>query len=82
MVRTIDFHSVDRGSIPLRGTIKLNMNWRVILIGKESVLKTDVVRLQSSSLWPSAIYAQIAQSVEQETENLRVRGSIPRLGTI
>ncbi|GEM_PF-7034907 len=26
-------------------------------------------------------YAQIAQSVEQETENLRVRGSIPRLGT-
>ena len=27
-------------------------------------------------------YAQIAQSVEQETENLRVRGSIPRLGTI
>ena len=29
-----------------------------------------------------AISAQIAQSVEQETENLRVRGSIPRLGTI
>ena len=26
--------------------------------------------------------AQIAQSVEQRTENPRVRGSIPRLGTI
>ena len=30
----------------------------------------------------TACCAQIAQSVEQETENLRVRGSIPRLGTI
>ena len=27
-------------------------------------------------------FAQIAQSVEQGTENPRVRGSIPRLGTI
>ena len=36
----------------------------------------------SSSLVTPAISAQIAQSVEQETENLRVRGSIPRLGTI
>ena len=27
-------------------------------------------------------YAQIAQSVEQKTENLRVGGSIPPLGTI
>ena len=27
-------------------------------------------------------YAQIAQLVEQETENLRVLGSIPSLGTI
>ena len=28
------------------------------------------------------LFAQIAQSVEQGTENPRVRGSIPRLGTI
>ena len=58
--------------------------WKAILIGKEPVLKTGVVRLQSSSLQPSAIiyYAQIAQSVEQGTENPRVGGSIPPLGTI
>ena len=28
------------------------------------------------------IYAKVAQSVERETENLRVRGSIPLLGTV
>ena len=35
----------------------------------------------SSSLIQVAIYAQIAQSVEQGTENPRVGGSIPPLGT-
>ena len=46
-------------------------------------MKTGAVRLQSSNLWSSAIkYAQIAQSVEQGTENPRVGGSIPPLGTI
>ena len=49
---------------------------------KELVLKTGAARLQSSNLWSSAIkYAQIAQSVEQGTENPRVGGSIPPLGT-
>ena len=28
--------------------------WKVILIGKEPVLKTGVARLQSSNLWSSA----------------------------
>ena len=36
-------------------------------------------RVRVSSLPP---FAQIAQSVEQGTENPCVRGSIPRLGTI
>ena len=31
---------------------------------------------------PSNLYAQVAQSVEQRTENPRVGGSIPPLGTI
>ena len=44
-------------------------------------MKTGAARLQSSNLWSSAIYAQIAQSVEQGTENPRVGGSIPPLGT-
>ena len=47
-----------------------------------AVLKT--VRVQAhvgSNPTPSARYAQIAQSVEQGTENPRVGGSIPPLGT-
>ncbi len=34
------------------------------------------------SLWALLVvlYAQVAQSVEQQTENLRVGGSIPSLG--
>ncbi len=36
----------------------------------------------SSFLWTSAQEAQVAQLVEQRTENPRVGGSIPSLGTI
>ena len=39
-------------------------------------------RAVGSNPTPSAIIAQIAQSVEQRTENPRVDGSIPSLGTI
>ena len=47
-----------------------------------AVLKTVRVNAhEGSNPSLSAIYAQIAQSVEQGTENPRVRGSIPRLGT-
>ena len=51
-------------------------------LAKEPVLKTgEPARGLGSSPSLIAIYAQIAQSVEQRTENPRVRGSIPRLGT-
>ena len=47
---------------------------KYIFVGKRNVRN----KLENET----ACCAQIAQSVEQETENLRVRGSIPRLGTI
>ena len=46
---------------------------KYIFVGKRNVRN----KLENET----ACCAQIAQSVEQETENLRVRGSIPRLGT-
>ncbi len=52
-------------------------------LAKEPVLKTgEPARGLGSSPSLIAIYALIAQSVEQRTENPRVRGSIPRQGTI
>ena len=51
-------------------------------MAKGPVLKTgETARCLGSNPSSSAIYAQIAQSVEQGTENPCVRGSIPRLGT-
>ena len=54
------------------------MNSGLTLKGSTALIRT--------SFWPGAktmlINAQVAQSVEQRTENPRVRGSIPRLGTI
>ena len=50
-------------------------------LAKEPVLKTgEPARGLGSSPSLIAIYAQIAQSVEQRTENPRVGGSIPPLG--
>ena len=51
-------------------------------LAKGPVLKTG----KAKAFWvrvpvPPPYFAQIAQSVEQETENLRVGGSIPPLGT-
>ena len=37
--------------------------------------------LNNAASQDEALYAQLAQLVEQQTENLRVLGSIPRLGT-
>ena len=55
---------------------------RMSELAKEPVLKTgETARCLGSNPSSSAIYAQIAQSVEQGTENPCVRGSIPRLGT-
>ena len=49
---------------------------------KELVLKTsDSARGRGFESHPLRQYAQIAQSVEQGTENPRVGGSIPPLGT-
>ena len=50
---------------------------------KELVLKTsDASRPRGFESHPLRQNAQIAQSVEQGTENPRVGGSIPPLGTI
>ena len=56
--------------------------WRISLIGKAPVLKTGGVKAMRVRVSHPPPDAQIAQSVEQGTENPRVRGSIPRLGTI
>ena len=41
-----------------------------------------VLTVQNRINYKHSLFAQIAQSVEQRTENPRVRGSIPCLGTI
>ena len=40
-----------------------------------------IARVMSVILRPSYLFAEVAQSVEQRTENPRVGGSIPSLGT-
>ena len=51
-------------------------------MAKGPVLKTgETARCLGSSPSSSATIAKIAQSVEQRTENPRVGGSIPPLGT-
>ena len=45
-------------------------------------MKIGVLILFSLIVTPVFMHAQIAQSVEQKIENLRVGGSIPSLGTI
>ena len=44
--------------------------------------KPVTLEVEGSSPFRVAIFALVAQSVEQETENLRVGGSIPPQGTI
>ena len=102
MVRTIDFHSINRGSIPLRGTI-----WKHSSVGRAPALQAGGHRFKSycdhhyggvaqlvrapachvggrefESRHSRHNDAQIAQSVEQGTENPRVGGSIPPLSTM
>ena len=45
------------------------------------VRQTDVLPKRLKTNQPILLFAQIAQSVEQGTENPRVGGSIPPLGT-
>ena len=53
--------------------------WGRSSVGQSAGLSRQRSRVRVPSLPP--YYAQIAQSVEQGTENPCVRGSIPRLGT-
>ena len=68
-----------RSSILLGSTYKFE-NWNRSSVWLERLPVTQEVA--SSSLVTPAMNAQIAQSVEQGTENPRVGGSIPPLGTI
>ena len=46
------------------------------------ITRRSLVQILSPLLKADALYAQLAQLVEQWTENPRVSGSIPELGTI
>lgn len=46
-----------------------------------SDLRSDAVRIESSNLSRPNLYVDVAQLVEQKTENFRVVGSIPIVRT-
>ena len=110
VVRTSDFHSGNRGSIPLRGTtigriaqLGEHLPYKQGVIGSSPIVTTihtfggvaQLVRAPACHAggrefdprhsrhfyFLLTVNAQIAQSVEQGTENPRVGGSIPPLGT-
>ena len=54
-----------------------NAKMRELLGGKGA----NLAEMTNIAIFSAVIFASIAQSVEQETENLRVGGSIPPRGT-
>ena len=77
--RLISVRSMVRVHLSPPLSIILNILWAFSSVGQSARLITGRSKVRVLEGPPCA---QIAQSVEQETENLRVRGSIPRLGTI
>ena len=67
---------------PLRTACPLHGRTAQICVLGRSTSSTEA-RITPTSKWRKRrLFAQVAQSVEQRTENPRVAGSIPALGTI
>ena len=82
VLKTVRVFRLTRVRIPSSPPMeKYSSGWRGSPAKGVDPFKRDA-RVQIPPSPPNNIYAQIAQSVEQRTENPRVGGSIPPLGTI